>query len=283
MIANRRNQTSGVVKDIWMQSSLLGFCLLAYGITWLCWLPIVFAREAWIRLPASEEWFATLGQFGPFVAAVLCTAWNGGMGGLRELLGRLLIWRVGVVWFGIALLLPPVCMICAIVAHIQIFGQPSQLTFAGDVSTLLPHLVITLVTGGPLGEEPGWRGYALPRLRARLHAIPASALLGVVWACWHLPLWLVAEVPSSFLFYLFGVLPLTYLFTWLWDHTRGSVLIALLFHASINTFLVRLPIFPAWGEWTALLWAIAIAVAIVEWQRGKRPHISVGRADSTIV
>ena len=56
------------------QKSLVGFCLLAYGLTWMCWLSIGFARAGWIELPALEEFVATLGQFGPFASAVVFTA-----------------------------------------------------------------------------------------------------------------------------------------------------------------------------------------------------------------
>lgn len=252
------------------QSSILGFCVLAYALTWLCWLPLALARGGSIVLPVSEELLATFGQFGPLAAAVVFAVWEGRAGGLRDLVGRFLIWRVGVLWFAVALLLPPVGMGCAILAHALIHGLPVPAATPSNLSTVLPHLAITLVLGGPLGEEPGWRGFLLPRLRSRWHSIPASAVLGVIWACWHLPLWWVADVPSSFPFYLVGVLPLTYLFTWLWNHTRGSLLIALLFHASINTSLVRMPIFPAWAEWTILLWVVAIAACTFEWAWGSR-------------
>jgi hypothetical protein len=77
-------------------------------------------------------------------------------------------------------------------------------------------------------------------------------------------------VPASFGLYVVGVIPLTYLFTWVFDHTRGSVLLALLFHASLNTSLARLQVQPAWVEWTAALWLVALAVGIFEWRRGHR-------------
>lgn len=253
------------------RSTLLGFCVLAYALTWLCWLPLVLARRGAIVLPASEEMLAILGQFGPFAAAVLCATWEGRARGVPELLGRFLIWRVSILWFAIALLLPPLGMSCAILARAMLHGLPLAVPVSDDLTTVLPHLMITLVVGGPLGEEPGWRGFALPRLRAHWHPVTASAVLGVIWACWHLPLWWVAEVPSSFAVYLVGVLPLTYLFTWLFDHTRGSILIALLFHASINTSLVRLPIFSAWEEWTILVWMAAMAVWVFECVRGRVP------------
>jgi len=163
------------------RSSLPGFCVLAYALTWLCWLPLVLARRGVIALPASEEWLATVGQFGPFAAAVLCAAWGGGARGAHDLLRRFLIRRVRIRWFAVALLLPPVGMGCAILAHAVLHGLPLAVAVPSDLATVLPHLLITLVIGGPLGEEPGWRGFALPRLRARWHPVAASAVLGVLW------------------------------------------------------------------------------------------------------
>ena len=252
------------------QTSLVGFCLLAYGHTWMCWLSIGLARAGSLELPVSDAFLATLGQFGPFAAAVVFTALDGGSGGLRRLLGRFLLWRVNPVWYGVVLLLPPALICSAKAAHALVEGTTVQAPSYGDASTLLPHFVFILLVGGPLGEELGWRGFALCRLRARWPSIPASALLGVIWAGWHLPLWWIADVPPSLGFYVVGTIALTYLFTWVWDHTQGSVLLAMLFHASLNTSLSRLDVRPAWIEWTALLWLVALAVGIVEWRRRRR-------------
>jgi membrane protease YdiL (CAAX protease family) len=234
----------------------------------MCWLPIGLAMSGRIKLPVSAEFLATLGQFGPFASAVLFSALDGRGGGVRGLLGRFLCWRINPVWYGVVLLLPPACVYCALIAHALIEGNPVGPSSFGDLSTVLPHLAVTLVVGGPLGEEPGWRGFALPRLRAAWPAVPASVLLGVIWAGWHLPLWWIADVPASFGLYVVGVIPLTYLFMWVFDHTRGSVLLAMLFHGSLNTALARMRVQAAWVEWTVVLWLVALAVGIREWWRG---------------
>ena len=255
--------------------SLAGFCVLAYGFSWLCWIPIGFAQAGRLKLPISTEGLATLGQFGPFFAALVFTALESKPGGVRDLLARLRRLRVNPIWYGVALLLPPAGIYCAIGAQAAIRGNTFALPTFGEPSTLLPHLAITLVIGGPLGEELGWRGFALPRLRAAFRPIMASLLLGFIWAGWHLPLWWIADVPTSFGLYVVGVIPLTYLFTWMWDHTNGSVLIAMLFHASLNMSPARLPVQPAWREWTAILWLIAVPVAAFDARlNARRPRRS---------
>jgi membrane protease YdiL (CAAX protease family) len=252
------------------RTSILGFCALAYGLTWMCWLPIAFAKAGQIELPVSAERLATLGQFGPFASAILFSALDGRLGGVRGLLGRLALWRVNPVWFAVVMLLPVSCILFAISVHALLDGNWVEAPSLDDATTLLPHFLIIFAIGGPLGEEAGWRGFALPRLRAAWHAVPASAVLGLIWAGWHLPLWWIADVPTSFGFYVVGVIPLTYLFTWVSDHTKGSVLLAMLFHASLNTCRVRMPVATAWAEWTAVLWLVALAVGIFEWRRSGR-------------
>jgi membrane protease YdiL (CAAX protease family) len=264
--------------SIW--SRLLGFFVCAYGFTWACWLTIVAASLGWVRLPVSKELLATVGQFGPFVAAVLLTAIESGGPGLRDLLHRMLRWRVGLLWYGVALLLPPASLLCAI--GIRALAQGQSLVMPQGVSPeVVIHLLINLLIGGALGEEPGWRGYALPRLLAKSSGMTASILLALAWAGWHLPLWWIADVPCSFPFYVIGIIPLTILFTWLHRNTNESVLIAMLFHASLNTALVRLPVRPAFETWTALLWVMAVLVVIVKpwsWLGPKRGSETVTQA-----
>jgi membrane protease YdiL (CAAX protease family) len=240
-------------------ASLVVFFLLSYALTWACWLPLV-ANRGDFSLPVSSETLATLGQFGPFTAAVMVGLW----GGLRDVLRRLFRVWVNPLWYVVALLLPPVLAVGAI--HIQsgLTGQTPELVWPDLIDGWVPQLVYIVLLGGPLGEEPGWRGFALPRLQAVCPALLATLFLALVWAGWHLPLWWVADVPCPFPFYVVGVIPLTYLFTWLSNRSGGSVPVALVFHASINTCVVRLPLFPAFEAWTALLWAVAIVVFAID-------------------
>jgi membrane protease YdiL (CAAX protease family) len=101
-----------------------------------------------------------------------------------------------------------------------------------DPWTLFPLVFVqTLLVGSPMGEEIGWRGYVLPRLQARLPALAASLALGVAWGLWHLPL--VVASGGHLGWFLLGIVADAVLFTWLYNSTDGSLLLALLFHASI--------------------------------------------------
>lgn len=240
-------------------AALIMFFLLSYALTWACWLPLVANRGDCARLPVSAETLATLGQFGPSTAAVVL----GLGGGRRDFLRRLFRVSVNPLWYVVALLLPPALAVGAI--HIQsgLTGQRPELVWPDLLGDVAPQLGYILLLGGPLGEEPGWRGFALPRLQAACPRL-ATLVLGLVWAGWHLPLWWVADVPCPFPFYVVGVIPLTYLFTWLSDRSGGSVPVALVFHASVNTCIARLPLFPAFEAWTALLWVAAVVAFAID-------------------
>jgi hypothetical protein len=244
------------------RSPILEFFFCAYAFSWLCWLSVVAASLGFIDLALPQQFLITLGQFGPFLAAILLTTLQAGKPGLRELVHRLLRWKVNPVWFGVAFLLPPFSYFIAIGAHSVVQGVPPEFKPVSIMNDVFINYFIILFVGGPLGEELGWRGFALPALQASHCRVTASVILGIAWAGWHLPLWLLADaftVPA-FTLYIVGTIPLTILFTWVYNETRASVLLAMLFHCSINTFYIILPIEPAFRAWVVLLCASALLI-----------------------
>jgi membrane protease YdiL (CAAX protease family) len=242
---------------------LASFFALAYAWTWLCWWSVVAASSGHFSLPVAKEHLATLGQFGPFFAAVVVTCVTSGRVGLRELLSRLVRWRVHATWYAVSLLLLPATMLLAIFLYAYLNGTVASLRFKDpNWATLPAHFLYTLLLCGPLGEEPGWRGFALPRLQAVCGPVVGSIWLGLLHAGWHLPLWWMYPAPAPFWLYTVGVVFMTFLFTWLFNHTRGSVLLSLFFHASLSTASVRLPDVPAYPIWVLCLFAIATAILL---------------------
>jgi membrane protease YdiL (CAAX protease family) len=198
---------------------LVAFFALAYALTWLT-IPLV-AVSPLLGLP---------GLFGPAVAAIATTAVAEGRPGLRDLLGRVIRWRVGARWYAIALGLPAVLAGTAAGAHL-LLGGPMALR-VGTFSLLEPVLFVLVI-----GEELGWRGYALPRLLARRSALAASLILGLLWGLWHLPTFFVPGAPqhgAPIPAFLLLTVAYSVLFTWIYLHTGGSVLLATLFHGAIN-------------------------------------------------
>lgn len=209
----------------WVQQHrLTAFFLLAYLVAWAPW-PFYAAGV----LP---EWmFLTCG---PLVAAVVVVALTDGRAGFRELLSRLLRWRVGWVWYAVALGFPVVLVVVTGVVNSWL-GAPTP-DFSSilwvDVALVLAVRLINPLDGA-LGEEPGWRGYATPALQSRLSPLAAAAVLGVLVAGWHVPLVVFGDLA---LVGLPSTVVITFLYVWLFNRTGGSLLLVLLFHASQGAF-----------------------------------------------
>jgi uncharacterized protein len=165
--------------------------------------------------------------------------------GVRTLLRTIAAWRAPLVWYLAALLLP-VLISAAGIALLALLGQPlPRFPRTEPARELLPLLVTTFVAtllyGGPLGEEAGWRGFALPRLQARHSPLVASLLLSVMWGLWHLPLHLQGVYHGIFPDGLSGILlrivssvPTAILFTWLYNRTKGNLCLVVLLHTAVN-------------------------------------------------
>jgi membrane protease YdiL (CAAX protease family) len=244
--------------------SLIAFFGLSYAWTWVCWWTVAARASSDFSLPISNESLATVGQFGPFVAALVVIFADSGLAGLGEFAGRFARWRAHSIWLVVSLTLAPLLMLTAIVSHAYLGGTLAALKFRDTWTTLPAHFIYTLLLCGPLGEEPGWRGFALPRLQARCGSVMASLWLGLLWAGWHLPLWWINPSPPPYGLYVASAVLMTLLFTWLFNHTHGSVLYALFFHASMNTAGVRLPEVPAHIAWVIVLFAAATIILVFD-------------------
>jgi membrane protease YdiL (CAAX protease family) len=202
---------------------LVTFFVLAFALSWLAW-------PAW----ASGLYPNPVFSFGPFLAALVVLAITHGKTGVGGLLRRMVRWRVGLRWYAVALLLPPGLAVAATVLNVLLGARGPTSAELGGWTGLLPlFFLILLVPGlGGTWEEPGWRGYALPRLQDGRSALFASLTLGVLWALWHLPLMVVGQVHYSD---MVNVIAAAIVFTWVFNNTSGSVFIAMLMHAMNNT------------------------------------------------
>ncbi len=213
----------------------LKYFVMAFAFAWFFWgLQLLGVRGVIPTLPGLTG-IATLG---PLVAAVVVTAQEGGRAGLRSLFSRILRWRAAPVWYAVALLGPLAITLGAIGLHVALGGQPPNL---GALIGVLPMVLIAFVfmmIFVALGEEVGWRGYALPALQARYGALTSSVILGVMWGLWHLPLFFNPSTGSysdlHFGLWLAYLIPFAILITWVFNSTGGSVLMAMLVHAVMN-------------------------------------------------
>ncbi len=169
---------------------------------------------------------------GPFLAAIITAAMVGGKQGLGDYFRGLIRWRVRVGWYVVALLAPVAGWV--IVTYLNVLlgaAAPGPDQLGGWPLILTATLAFVINPLGGAWEEPGWRGYALPLLLRRHSALVGSAVLGVIWTLWHLPLFVTGLVlwPDAAV-----VFALSFVFTALYLRTGGSVLIAFLLHASLN-------------------------------------------------
>lgn len=219
--------------------------------------------------------------YGLAAAALLVTALTAGRQSVRALLRRFLLWRVGLRWYLVVLLLPAALGLAAIGLHRLLGGPPVDWSAAlardlfGDSATMwlfvLPFFLVDALTNG---EELAWRGFVLPRLQGRHGALLSSVLLGAVWGVWHLPKFLAAGDPQAIVPSLLHNVAVAILFTWVYNGTGGSLLLATLFHAGFNTTYIFLPLTPAaTGAPSLQVATLAVeylAAACVVWAAGPR-------------
>jgi len=208
-------------------------------------------------------------DFGPTLAGLISAYYVAGWAGPRELFARLLRWRVSARWYLIALFLPLGFVLAALALHL-IFGDSDiqGVNWQGWITIWRLFFWVILVRtllGGGLGEEVGWRGFALPRMVSRFGLFSASLFLGLIWTFWHLPAHLVASNPvGNLIAQLLFTLPLSFIFTWLYYSSGESILIAVLFHGAINGFNVffERELFPALlvEDGFVLMWVLVVLV-----------------------
>jgi uncharacterized protein len=171
--------------------------------------------------------------FGPLIAALIVLPLTRGKSGVKDLLSRMVRWRVGVHWYAVALLLPVALVSVAVYTNVLLGASAPSAAELGLWPNLFLMFPLLLVFDGPLGEEPGWRGYGLPKLQAGLTALAASLIIGTFWAFWHLPKLIMDPTFRPVPFVVFAIAG-AILLTWVYNNTNGSVLLAILFHGSIN-------------------------------------------------
>lgn len=252
---------------------LLAYFVLAYAITWIFEIPLAAVGQGWIE---SEIPFAIhyLGGFGPMLAALIVTALVQGRSGIRALLAGLLRWRVGAGWVLFSLLSPFAMFGLAAVVMRATTGAWPNLALLGEVD-YFPYLgiagavILWLLTWG-LGEEVGWRGFALPRLQRNRSALSATIILGVIHAFWHLPAFFYRDtykamgLAAGLPMLVISVVAAAILFTWIFNSTRGSLLMVIIFHALFDWLSVsKAGGATASAIMSAVVWVLAVLVVII--------------------
>jgi membrane protease YdiL (CAAX protease family) len=230
-------------------TSMAAFLIGAYALTWVLlgpWFYVFNVKYGGELQPWMWAWvpFAFFGGWGPTLAAIIVTALGQGRPGVRQLIRSVTVWRVPLRWYLLVAVFPPAVTALSVLVVDQSFGTLRNFD-AGAALAALPAVYLLALPFGPLGEELGWRGFALPKLLPRHGPMVASLVLGVIWTFWHAPMMLWspgASIPSfmglsafAVAVYLVQVTSITVLMTWLFLRTQGSVLLAVLAHLTFNT------------------------------------------------
>lgn len=211
---------------------VLGYFVLTYLLSWALGITLALQAQGWIE-PIIPYWMHYLYAFGPALAGLIMTYLVAGNQGIRELLGRVFKWRVKWIWW-VAAFSP--LWLYGLIAVIQrlLTGEWVEFILLGQVNflpqlNLVTALILWVLTFG-LGEEIGWRGYALPRMQRNRSALSATLILAMMWALWHWPQFFYLFDSAILPGWLIGIVAGTIVFTWLYNSSQGSVLIIILWH-----------------------------------------------------
>jgi len=261
------------------RNPIAAFSLLAFGLSWAGYIPFAAYQAGLLHFKVVVE-VPMFAQYGPSVAALILIGAEGGWSGIRNLLRKVVHWRVGIQWYAVVLLLTPLIVLTvlgvdALFGVVPDFGNLSSwytrwseglrtytpsagllswmaaFTARGRWQTLVIFATLAICNGG-LSEELGWRGHLLPKLQARRSALAASIGVGLLWSFWHTDpdFWraLFTTGIAAFskpLVYTIHSTALAILFTWVYNNTEGSLLLPILFHASYNATITIVNL--AWG------------------------------------
>ncbi len=252
------------IQTILKRHSLAIGILLMFALTW----PIDLANSGVVPVHLPFAVSIMVG-WGLSIGALIVTGLTQGKDGAVGLLKRFLIWRVSWKWYLVAFLMFPAIFSLAVLLNAVVAQTP--ITFSGVMAykifgpsadlplLILPFFLFDAITNG---EEMGWRGYLLPRLQARRSPLIATLMLGVVWGFWHLPKYLGPGNTGPFAWFMIKILAEAILYTWLYSHTQGSLLLTTLFHAAGNTAGMFLPMANAVSGENLSVLIIAVAIEV---------------------
>jgi membrane protease YdiL (CAAX protease family) len=248
------------------------FLILAYGLTWILWIPVALTRQDYQESPLLLA-VVFLGVAGPGIAGIFATYRELEREGGRDFWRRLFdLRRISLKWAALILLLFPTLHLIAIAIHLGLGGAPPAFALIKDSMAMPAGLLVVVILYllQAALEELGWRGYMLDRLQAIWKPLPASLILGGAHALWHLPLfWVVGTNQSRYLsivdfslFFVFVVATSIYS-TWCYNDNQRSTLAVILLHTVANLAL-DIFLLPGTGEYlfkgVAALGAVIIAM-----------------------
>lgn len=263
------------MKSFLSRRAVLVYYLLALLFSWAVYLTLAAVKRGWVdwQVPFSIHYLASLG---PALAAVIVTGLTGGGEGLKELWGRITLWKVGWGWAALSVLTPLGAFLLAMPIVRLVSGSWPDWRLLGQAN-YMPYLGVWVVflwlASYGFGEETGWRGFALPRLQKTMSASKATLVLALMWAFWHVPAFFYLDtleemglmvLPGFIIGVLFGAV----LFTWLYNGTGGSILWVAVWHAlfdMVTASKAGQEVIPIITTALVIIWALVITRVKQPW------------------
>ena len=231
------------------RKKLFVFLILTFLWSWILWIIGLNYLSDGINQESIGK--VVVGGFvgvdGPTISGIITTLFFDGLKGLFELIKKLFIWKVPFKYYLYIIFLPIIFVIIGMTLYSQFIGEIGGFDKMAYLS--IPTILLTGLYAGPLGEELGRRGFLLPEFQKRYSNLTSAIIIGFIWFIWHIPLWwapfgtLVSGEPISLIpviTYFTMLICLSIIITWLVINSKGSVLIAILFHLSINAGIALL-------------------------------------------
>ncbi|BCZ44708.1 CAAX amino protease [Clostridium gelidum] len=249
------------------KNKIVLYLISTFLFTWMFWI-ISFTSTS----SSLNSIFRIVGSLMPSLMSIILTNYFYGRKGLKDLLKKLTIWKVNplfyvfIIFYSAASFYIPyfICVIAGADYKIQIINQIFGFNLDNPLS-LLACLIVILFFGGPLGEELGWRGFVLPKLQKKYTPLLSGIIAGVIWTCWHIPMFLFhIQGYDNFIVYLLQTISLSIIYTWLYNHVKGSLLIPILYHC-IDDFIPSI-CFPDFlnyfNMYSIIYWTIQLTVLL---------------------
>lgn len=267
---NQRNDASGgTLRSPWL------FFAATFAWTWLFWLVAVGLGVGMDT--AAGGLLLSLGIMGPMVTGIGFTYLTRDQAGRRDYWKRITDFkRFGFVWYLIVFLLVPLLSGTAALIDVLLGGRGAAwgdviLNFGSEPWAIIPSVLFSSII--PFFEELGWRGYVLDRMQARWSALRAGLILGGIWSVWHLPLFFIPGTyqnglgigTPAFWLFMVGVVPLTVVFSWIFNNTNRSTLAVFLFHSMVNFTGELIAVTERADTLLIGLWFVAAATVSVAW------------------
>lgn len=252
---------------------ILLFFLLTFAISWAIWIPATISKlNGENTVLAPEGLVGGIARWTPGLVAILLSFLGFGKIGIGKLFQAIKIWRAGLFWY-IFVLLFQVGIFYLGKALDTMLGYSYEVisplvSVYGSQAVFMAPIVILFAFPGAFAEELGWRGYALPKLQNNLNALLSSIVVGIFWGAWHIPLLiyfgnLEAKDFAGYLLAVVNFIPVAILYTWIYNNTKGSLLLITFFHIGQQLSNNLLGTLPTYSD-DILMWIIAVVIIGIE-------------------